>query len=111
MNDSHKEKAKMVLINGGKMMLLESVPVTEPIKVDAMKTEEDDVKNMPVVSMIMNEASEVKDDNSVAPVVEKTDTVDNLQIIDEPNKDATSTDSEVASSYYRSKYFKYYVGY
>lgn len=116
-NDYAKEKPKMVLVDGGKMMLLESIPVTEPIKVDTVKTEESDVKVMPVVSHHaylhdhMSESSKMKDDTSVIPVVEKTDTVDNLQTIDESNKDATSTDSEVASSYYRSKYYRYYVGY
>lgn len=117
MNDYAKEKPKMVFVDGGKMMLLESVPVTEPIKVDTVKTEENDVKVMPVVSHHaylhdhVSEASKMKDDTSVLPVVEKTDTVDNLQTIDETNKDAKSTDSEVASSYYRSKYYGYYVGY
>lgn len=111
MNNSAKEKPKMVLIDGGKMILLESVPLMEPFKVDAVKTEENDIKSVPVVTTVMSEAPKMNDDTSVAPVVEKTDTVDNLQAIDEPNKDATSTDSDVASSYYHSKYYRYYVGY
>lgn len=105
------EEPKMVLIDGGKMMLLEPVPVMEPTKAEAVKIEESDVKMMPVVSMVMSEAPKTNVETSVAPVVEKTDKVDNLQTIEEPKKDASSTDSEVASSYYRSKYYRYYVGY
>lgn len=107
MNDHAKENQKMVLIDGGKMLLLKSVPVMEPIKVDDVKTEKNDVEIMPVVTTVMSEAPKMNDDSSVAPVVEK----DSLRTIDAPNKDATSTDSEVASSYYRSKYYRYYVGY
>lgn len=92
-------------------MLLERAPVMAPAKVDAVKTEESDVKMMPVVSMVMSEAPKVNVETSEAPVVEKSKTVDNVQTIEEPKKDTPTTDSEVASSYYRSKYYRYYVGF
>lgn len=117
-----KKDGKVMLMSGDKLMVLEPVKTAEQIEskeIDIPKAEEAPVTVIPaVVSMIMNNHEIVKhDDSKTSPMItnteesqksDKKEHVSDANIGDE-NISEPSSDSEVASSYYHTRF--YYVGF
>lgn len=112
-----KGDGKMVLMSGDNLVVLEPVKMAEQVEtkeidIPIAKVDEAPVKvTSAVVSMIMNNHETVNsNDVKSSPVLIKSEEAPKLEAVEQKSEaEEPSSDSEVASSYYHTKF--YYVGF